>query len=240
MLPNARQPVFHATLPFPELLGFRLCSFALTDDCALPARPHCVGVEVDLGQRDEVRAPPDPEVLVCRVPRIQEDVQRDTNVRRNDILSGTHEVRVRVSRSTLEATRRDTHPPVERLLHDRRVALCGKHEHREHERRQREHGEERLVVREVVRGAVLRAPRGAEAQRDGPDGAPGEERGDAGEVEQPREDDAGAPDRGEEGEEGDGEGGAGDRGARGEWNGREGRGSARTLTGARARARRGG
>ena len=99
-----------------------------------------------------------------------------------------------------------THPPVERLLDDRRVPLRREHRHGQADREERQGGEERLDVRQVAGGAALRLPRGAEAERDGADGAPDEERGDAGEADEPREDDAFAPDRGQEGDEGDREG----------------------------------
>ena len=81
-----------------------------------------------------------------------------------------------------------------------------KHEDREDERDDGKDGEERLLIGQVLEGAALRGPRGAEAERDRADGAPYEERRDAGKVDEPREDDALAPDGGQERDERDAEG----------------------------------
>ena len=84
--------------------------------------------------------------------------------------------------------------------------MRGEHKQREDNGEDGEHGEERLAVGQVRERAALRGPRGAEAERDRADGAPDEQGRDAGQVEQPGEDDALAPDRRQERDEGDREG----------------------------------
>ena len=96
---------------------------------------------------------------------------------------------------------RRTHPSAERLLDDRRVPLRDEHEHGEDDGPKREEREERLAVGEVGERAALRLPRGAEAEGDDADGAPDEQGRDAGEIDEPSEDDAFAPDRREESDE---------------------------------------
>ena len=90
---------------------------------------------------------------------------------------------------------------VERLLDDGRVPLRGEHGDRKADGEERQDRVERLHVRQVLDGAALRLPRGAEAERDDADGAPDEERGDAGEADEPGEDDTFAPDRRQERDE---------------------------------------
>ena len=94
-----------------------------------------------------------------------------------------------------------THLVVERLLDDGRVSLRGEHGDREADGEERQDRVERLDVRQVLDRAALGLPRGAEAERDDADGAPDEERGDAGEADEPGEDDAFAPYRRQEGDE---------------------------------------
>ena len=101
---------------------------------------------------------------------------------------------------------RGAHLGIERILHGGRVSLRDEHKDREDERDDGEDGEEGLLVGQVLEGAALRGPRGAEAERDRADGAPYEERRDAGKVDEPREDDALAPDGGQERDERDAEG----------------------------------
>ena len=99
-----------------------------------------------------------------------------------------------------------TYPRVERILDDGRVALGGEHEDAQDDDEDGEDGIERLSVREVAEVTTLGFPRHTEAEGDDTDGTPYEEGGYACKVEEPREDDALAPDGGEEGEARDGEG----------------------------------
>ena len=81
--------------PHPEALAVRevlrvtlLACFLLllTDAQALAVGPDGVSVQVDFLEGHEVLALLEPEVLVCPPAKVADDVHRDTDVRREDVL----------------------------------------------------------------------------------------------------------------------------------------------------------
>ena len=138
-----------------------LISFFRTYPSTFAGTPYSVRIEVDLVEGHEVRALPQPQVLVERVPRIQHDVQREPDVGRQYVLRSIKGLAIVQYAPSQTAC---THPPIERLLYHGRVPLRDEHTRSQHYGHHGEHREQRLRVRQIFEVSSLSAPGRAEAQ----------------------------------------------------------------------------